>query len=105
MHEGAGLAWTVICDPAANFTPSPGYRTVTVSAIGDLADLRRHVQPVAGRLEAFALAASEARRERLRAGLQMLGISYLCEPGAMQSPPLDWSHGGGVFLRALASSR
>jgi len=63
------------------------------------------LQPVAGRIEAFAIAAPAARRERMRVFMAALDVSYVCEPGAMQSPPLDWSHGGGAFLRALTTSR
>jgi hypothetical protein len=105
MWEGADLEWTVVYDETAFFTQSPGYRTVTVSPIVDLDDLSRRLQPVAGRIEAFAIAAPAARRERMRAFMAALDVSYLCEPGAMQSPPLDWSHGGGAFLRALTTSR
>lgn len=105
LLEGGGIGWTVVCDDEAGFTASPGYRTVTVSPVGDLDDLERRLAPVAGRIEAFAIAAPAARRETLRAFMAALGICYLCEPGAMQSPPLDWRHGGGAFMRALESSR
>lgn len=105
LVEGDGLGWTVVSDDEAVFTVSPGYRTVTVSAVANLEDLKRRLQPVAGRIEAFAIAAPRARREPLRAFLAAMGICYLCAPGAMQSPPLDWSHGGGAFMRALAASR
>jgi len=104
LREGAGIGWTVIWDERAVFTPSPGYRTVTVSPIHDLEDLRQRLQPVTGRIEAFAIAAPTARRGRLYAALAELGICYLCEPGAMHSPPLDWNHGGGTFLQALTST-
>jgi Acyl-CoA reductase (LuxC) len=105
MWEGANLGWTVIHDETAAFTPSPGYRTVVVSPIGDLEDLKRRLHPVAGRIEAFAIAAPAARRERLYSFMAALGVCYLCEPSAMQSPPLDWRHGGGAFLRALSASQ
>ena len=105
LIEGEGLGWTLVFDDEAAFTISPGYRTVTVSRVADLEDLRQRLLPVEGRIEAFAIASSSARRESLRAFLASMGICYLCEPGAMQSPPLDWSHGGGVFMRALATSR
>jgi hypothetical protein len=105
LMEGEGLGWTVVCDDEASFTISPGYRTVTVSPFGDLEDLKRRLAPVAGRIEAFAIAAPGARLESLRAFLAALDICYICAPGAMQSPPLDWSHGGGAFLHALAASR
>jgi hypothetical protein len=104
LRESDGLGWTVIWDEAAVFTPSPGYRTVTVSPIRDVEDLRRRLQPLAGRIEAFAISAPATRGERLHAELESLGVCYLCEPGAMQSPPIDWSHGGGSFIRALASA-
>jgi hypothetical protein len=103
--EGEGLGWTLVFDDKAAFTISPGYRTVTVSRVNDLEDLRQRLSPVAGRIEAFAIASPEARREYLRKFLASMDVCYLCDPGAMQSPPLDWSHGGGVFMRALATSR
>jgi len=34
-----------------------------------------------------------------------LDVCYLCPPGAMQSPPLNWNHGGGAFMRALSTPR
>jgi len=95
----------VVYDHQANFTVSPGFRTVTVSGIPDLADLKRRLQPVTGRVEAFAIAASRERFDSVSSILAALGVSYVCDPGAMQSPPLDWSHGGGAFRRALAGSR
>ena len=105
LWEGARLGWTVIYDEAAAFTSSPGYRTVTVSPIADLADLKARLQPVAGRIEAFAIAAPNERRDHLCTFLATFGVCYLCAPGAMQSPPLTWDHGGGAFLHALESSR
>jgi hypothetical protein len=104
LAEGDNLGWTLVYDHQASFNVSPGYRTVTVSGIADLTDLKRRLQPVTGRIEAFAIAASRERFESLSSILATLGVSYVCEPGAMQSPPLDWSHGGGVFRRALANS-
>jgi len=105
LMEGEGLGWTVVCDDEASFTVSPGYRTATVSPFADLEDLKRRLAPVAGRIEAFAIGAPRARLESLQAFLTALDIFYICAPGAMQSPPLDWSHGGGAFLHGLTASR
>jgi hypothetical protein len=105
LTEGEGLGWTLVFDDQAAFTISPGYRTVTVSRVADLEDLRQRLLPIEGRIEAFVIASPAARRESLRKFLASMDICYLCDPGAMQSPPLDWSHGGGVFMRALATSR
>jgi Acyl-CoA reductase (LuxC) len=105
LVEGGNLDWTLVSDNRANFTISPGYRTVTVSGFANLDDLKLRLQTVTGRIEAFAIAALKGRFESLRAILESLGVCYVCEPGAMQSPPLDWSHGGGAFMRALAGLR
>lgn len=98
LFEGADMAWTVVLDPAARFTLSPGYRTVTVSSIRDCDDLASRLAPVAGRLEAFALAAAPPARARFLDTLAGAGVTYVCDPGTMQSPPMNWPHGGGAFL-------
>jgi acyl-CoA reductase LuxC len=104
LMEGDGLGWTVVYDADANFSVSPGYRAITVSPFGNLEDLKRRLTPVAGRIEAFAIAASGAGFESFQTFLAGLDVCYICAPGAMQSPPLDWNHGGGAFLHALAAS-
>jgi len=111
------MQWTVIFDPAANFTPSPGFRTVYVSPFSDPSDLERRLEPVRGRLEGFAIAGGESRAGAGRGTLHIngfakspglravrtvadrCGATYVCAPGEMQSPPLDWPHGGGEFIR------
>jgi Acyl-CoA reductase (LuxC) len=98
LMEGAAMGWTVIFDPDARFSLSPGYRTVYVTAVRDPADLKSRLAPVSGRLEAFALAVSDRERARWTKVLAALGVSYVCAPGMMQSPPLAWRHGGGAFL-------
>ena len=101
MHEGERFGWTVIYDREADFTVSPGYRTVYLTPIADLADLERRLKPVAGRLEGFALADPAARLEPARRLLRALGVSWIAPPGQLQSPPLDWRHGGGALLDLL----
>ncbi len=103
LFEGAGMAWTVVFDPSARFTISPGYRTVTVSSIRDGDDFASRLAPVAGRLEAFALAVPTLLRARFLDVLAGAGVTYVCDPGKMQSPPLNWPHGGGTFLDFIAA--
>ena len=103
LFEGAGMSWTVVLDPSARFTISPGYRTVTVSWIRDGDDFASRLAPVAGRLEAFALAAPAASRAGFLDVLAGAGVTYVCDPGKMQSPPLNWPHGGGAFLDFVAA--
>jgi hypothetical protein len=103
LLEGPLPGWTVIYDRDADYQFSPGYRTVFVSPADDLA---RRLAPVRGALEAFACDVDPACEtmddvERVRGILRDAGVSYLCNSGAMQSPPVTWPHGGGIFLRLL----
>ena len=100
--EGQGLSWVVVYDRDAALAPSPGLRCVRVSAVADAEDLRARLDAARGRIEAFALAASAADQSALREVLQEEGVSYIARPGAMQSPPLSWRHGGGMFLQRVA---
>ena len=102
LFEGRALEWTLVFEPrdALNdsFKISPGFRTVHVTAVRNLAEFRDRVESVAGRIEAMAVAGDESEAAEIRATLATIGIPYVCAPGEMQSPPLDWRHGGGAFL-------
>ena len=105
LWEGARLGWTVVYDSSAHFRVSPGWRTVYVSAVADLDDFIRRMEPASGRLEACAIAGPASRVDQLTPALDRLGVSYICAPGEMQSPPLEWRHGGGAFLLKLLDRR
>jgi hypothetical protein len=110
LWEGPLPGWTVIYDRDATMTVSPGFRTIWVSPFTNLDDLARRLAPVAGRVEAFALASGRGTDRpdgaaAIRAVLEGIGATYICAPGRMQSPPLDWPHGGGAFLRMLEDQR
>jgi hypothetical protein len=110
LWEGPIPGWTVVYDRNASFTISPGFRTVFVSPFVspffEAADLERRMAPVAGRVEAIGLASFGAddfssRIVALHEVIERAGASWICEPGRMQAPPVDWLHGGGAFLRML----
>jgi hypothetical protein len=90
----------VIFDPDADFQAAPLCRTVRVSAFDSPGDLRRRLAPATGSLEGFALA-DPAARLGCRELLGELGVSYICAPGMLQSPPPSWAHGGGRFLKLM----
>jgi hypothetical protein len=102
LFEGRALEWTLVFEPrdALNdsFKISPGFRTVHVTAVRNLAEFRDRVESAAGRIEAMAVAGDESEAAEIRAMLGTIEIPYVCAPGEMQSPPLDWRHGGGAFL-------
>jgi hypothetical protein len=103
LWEGRALGWTVIFDAGAPCAASPGYRTVRVSAVRSLAELAERLEPARGRLEAFAL--SEPSDAAAAGLVRALGVTYVCPLGEMQSPPLDWPHGGGAMLDAVGLRR
>jgi acyl-CoA reductase-like NAD-dependent aldehyde dehydrogenase len=105
LYEGAALRWTVVFDAAARFTVSPGFRSVTVSAVRDRDDFQARLAPIAGRLEAFALAVAPQDRAGWLQSLASAGVSYVCDPGRMQSPPILWPHGGGAFIDFLRGGK
>jgi hypothetical protein len=54
---------------------------------------------MSGRIEAIAVAGGDCEIEA-----SAMGIPYVCAPGEMQSPPLDWRHGGGGFLDVMVGA-
>ena len=105
LWEGPIPGWTVVYDRDASFTVSPGFRTVYVSPFPDAADLKRRLATVSGRLETMGLALTNAlegaKGSAIREVIERSGASWICEPGRMQAPPVDWPHGSGAFIRTL----
>ncbi len=108
LLEGGGWGepyrWTVVFDDRAEFTISPGGRALTVARFAGDNELYDRLSRFAGRFEAFALAAPPTRWADLHKILERIEVAYICKPGAMQSPPLNWRHGGGIFLERLKTS-
>jgi len=101
LFEGRGLEWTVIFEAKADsFKVSPGFRTVHVTGVRDLAEFRACIAPVSGRIEAMAVVGEDCEIEA-----RAMGVPYVCAPGEMQSPPIDWRHGGGGFLDMVMGLR
>jgi hypothetical protein len=108
LWEDVNFQWTVVFDETACFTPSPGFCTVCVSPFDDPADLERRLEPARGRLEGFAISGDESADavsdktpaiRRIREIVERCGATHICAAGEIQSPPLDWPHGGGEFIR------
>jgi hypothetical protein len=120
LWEGRDFQWTLVVDHAASFTSSPGFCTIFVSPFNSPSDLERRFESMRGKIEGCAIASGECafdtadgrlrangsmelqRVAPLRAVVESCGATYICAPGEMQSPPLDWPHGGGEFIRLFA---
>jgi hypothetical protein len=101
LFEGRGLEWTLVFETKADsFRVSPGFRTVHVTAVRDLAEFRDRIGNMSGRIEAIAVVGDNCEIEA-----RAIEIPYVCAPGEMQSPPLDWRHGGGGFLDMMVGPR
>ncbi len=109
LFEGDRLEWTVVFEPSSarddSFNVSPGFRTVYVTGVRDLGEFRDRIAAVAGRIEAMAVAGDESEAAEIGATVGSIGIPYVCAPGEMQSPPLDWRHGGGGFFDMMVGAR
>ncbi|HVR31057.1 MAG TPA: acyl-CoA reductase [Thermoanaerobaculia bacterium] len=94
---------TVIVDRDSAFRPSPGQRTVRIHPVPDPEAALEALRAAAGRLQGAALAGAGAAA--LSGGLRALGVSYLCEPGRLQSPGATWANGGIDLVEELSGSR
>ena len=88
-----GRRWTVIARPQSAWHGSPTYGVVSVQPLAALEDLPEAINRVAGRLQGCAVAGNFAG--------YLPGVSFLCEPGRMQAPPLSWRQDGRDLLRVL----
>jgi hypothetical protein len=77
-----GATWAVSYEGQRPLRPSPGYRNVAVYDCEDLAMLRARLSALGHHLKALGIAGAAAHRS-----LASLA-PYVCEVGAMQTPPL-----------------
>ncbi len=95
LWEDPGRRWTVIARTRSEFAASPTFGVVSVQPLAGLDDLPEAVSAVADRLQGCAVAG------RFTGEGYLPGVSYLCEPGEMQAPPLAWRQDGRDVLRVL----
>jgi hypothetical protein len=100
LFEGARLQWTIVGEPDARFMISPGYRTVFLSAVKGTTDFRNRLTGFENRIEAFSVADPKSKLADFVSQLRSIGVTWICPPGSLQSPPISWNHGNGAFLTA-----
>jgi len=94
-------AWTVILEDGPELRPIPLHRFVRVIPVPDLEQLLAAIGPLGSHLAGAAIEGFGASTTRLAHALADLGASRVCAPGTLQSPPLDWRHGGRGVLAPL----
>jgi hypothetical protein len=99
VHSGSDHAWAVVREQNAELRDAPLHRFVRVVPIADARALLSAIAPLGPHLAAVAIAGFGTEAPEVASGLEQLGASRICEPGALQAPPLDWrNEGRGVLL-------
>ncbi|MGA2246724.1 MAG: acyl-CoA reductase [Verrucomicrobiota bacterium] len=96
-------AWTVVFEHEVRFRFSPLNRFVFVKPVPDLAAVLQGVDEWKGKISTVAVAAQPGRLKELAPQLARWGVTRLCAPGRMQSPPLTWRHDGRPALGDLVT--
>ena len=102
VHSGPDHAWAVVREQNADLRDAPLHRFVRVVPVLDAQALLSATAPLGPHLAAVAMAGFGAEAAELARGLAQLGASRICEPGALQAPPLDWRNEGRGVLLPLA---
>jgi hypothetical protein len=89
----AGAWGAVLLDPAEEFRPTCGHRTVRVHRVDGVDAMSARLP--GGQIECIGATG------RVPDDLRDLGVSRLCRIGDMQRPPLSWPRGGLPPLRSL----
>lgn len=100
LWEDEALAWTVVLRRTPEFAPSPTHGVVSVQPLSTWEKLTKALTPVGGALQGCAIA-SDSPPDDLLDLLKIVGVSYVCEPGRMQAPPLTWREDGISVLSSL----
>jgi hypothetical protein len=102
IHASDSTAWTVIVEDDPEPRPAPLYRFIRVVPVADAEHLLNAIEPLGTHLAAVAIEGFGEGTAGLARALANLGASRVCAPGSLQSPPLDWRHGGRGVLAPLA---
>jgi hypothetical protein len=98
----AGSAFTLVAEPDAGFRGSPLHRFLRIHPVPGPDRLLEALAPLGPHLAAVGCAGLGALAGRLEPELAGLGASRVCPLGALQAPPLGWSHDGQGVLLPLA---
>ena len=93
---------TVLLEPTAYRWDTPLHRTIAVHRFDGGATGLDAALPDGLRLHAAGIDGSAEARRAYGAVLAHRGVSRVCPPGRMQTPPASWHHDGLNWLARLA---
>jgi hypothetical protein len=98
-----GKDFAVALESDARARPAPLVRFTHLLPVASMADLERALAPFSSHLSSAALAGfDEPDSERIGSQLKRLGVSRICAPGRLQTPPIDWPHDGMPVFSPMA---
>ena len=107
LLRGRGDGWVVHYRPLAPAAAGPGLRCVVVASVADRAELVERLRSVQVPLAGVGLGLETAHRayEDLAGTFERLGATWICAPGQMQKPPIEWAQDGHRRLADLLEWR
>ncbi|HXC53480.1 MAG TPA: acyl-CoA reductase [Candidatus Limnocylindrales bacterium] len=107
LLRGRGDAWVVHYRPLAPAAPGPGLRTVVVASVANRTELVERLRTAQLPLAGVGLGLDPAHHayEDLAGTFEQLGATWICPPGQMQRPPIEWAQDGHHRLADLLEWR
>jgi hypothetical protein len=102
LFVSRGTEWSVVVEPDAQRRAAPLHRFVRVSPSRDIDACLAALRTQGAKLQGVALAGFGAAHDEIATALARLGVSRVCVPGALQSPPLGWPRDNVPVLLPLA---
>ncbi|MEO7717151.1 MAG: acyl-CoA reductase [Capsulimonas sp.] len=101
LWEDTDLRYTVVRPRRRQFAASPTHGVINVQSLSSVDVLPEALAEVTGALQGCAVAASGDIPLSLRRILEDAGVSYVCRPGELQTPPIEWRQNGMDVLKCL----
>jgi hypothetical protein len=107
LLRGRGDGWVVHYRPMAPAAAGPGLRCVVVASVANRTELIERLRGVQLPLAGVGLGLEPGHRayEDLAGTFEQLGATWICPPGQMQRPPIEWAQDGHRRLADLLEWR
>lgn len=105
--RGRADSWIVHCRQGAPAVVGPGLRCVVIASVADRSELVETLRTAQAPLAAVGLGLDPAHRayDDLAGTFEQLGATWICPPGMMQRPPIEWAQDGHRRLADLLEWR
>lgn len=107
LLRGRNEGWVVHYRPLAPAAIGPGMRCVVVASVADRDELVQRLAASQAPLAGVGLGLDPSHRayEDLAGAFERLGATWICAPGQMQRPPIEWAQDGHRRLADLLEWR